>query len=137
MTLSQLVTRVADEPTAENRNAFYRSLLVSKVGARVPNPKGSLQPGTHVTTQEDPIGIPNTTGPEGTTMLLVCCDIPQMAVLHPKDTFVEIDGRSVLQMAEKEGIGIIVQNLLDGKESWAGVPKEHVAKILRRKYGVG
>ena len=135
MTLSQLVTLVADKPTVKNRNAFYHSFLVSRVGARIPNPSGSLQAGIRVTTQEDQVSLPTTTGPDGTTMILVYCDIPRMAAVHPEDTFIEVDGRVVLEMAEKENFGVIVQDLLEGKESWAGVPKEHVAEILAGKYG--
>jgi len=57
-----------------------------------------------------------------------------MAAAHPEYTFVEIEGRIVLEMAEKEGFGVVVQNMLDGKESWAGVASEHVADILAGKY---
>jgi hypothetical protein len=137
MTLSQLVTLVADKPTTKNRNAFYRSLLVSKVGTRIQNTNGSFKPGTHVTTKEEQALIPTTIGPDGTTMILVYCDIPGMFAAYPRDAFIELDGRIVLEMAEKKNFGIIVQNLLGGNESWAGVPKEHVADILGGKYGTG
>jgi hypothetical protein len=134
LTLSQLVTLLADEPTTKNRNAFYHCLLSSKVGTRILNPDGYIKSGVSVTTKENPIKIPTATGPDGITMILVYCDIPKMLVANPKDAFVELDGRVVLEMAEKEGFGIVVQNALDGKESWAGVPKEHVADILSNKY---
>ena len=57
MTLTELVTLVADEPTRANLEWFYRRLLVSKVGARIPNPHGSIQPGTRQTSAHDNFGI--------------------------------------------------------------------------------
>jgi len=131
--LSELVTIVADNPTIENRNKFYHSLLISKVGARIDNPDSRYKPGTYITTKNDKIGIPSTKGPDGKPWLLVFCDIPRMCESQPNATFIEIDGRIVLEMAQKAGCGIIVQNMVDGRESWAGVLSEHISGILRGK----
>ena len=64
MTLTELVTLVADEPTLANLELFFQRLLTSKVGTRVPNPHGSIKPGTRVTTAQDKFAIPHT-GLEG------------------------------------------------------------------------
>jgi hypothetical protein len=130
MTLARLVTLMADEPTPENMRAFYRLLLSSKVGARIPNPSHSLRPGTGITTATDQMQIPSAKNPDGSPMLIVYCDIPGMAAAYPQDSFFEVEGRVVLEMAQRIGGGVIVQNGLDGRESWAGVPKEHIAWIL-------
>ncbi len=90
-----------------------------------------------MTSSRDQIRLPTAPGPSGTTMLLVCCDIPGMFAAHPENAFIEFDGRVVLEIAEKKGFGVVVQNMVDGKESWAGVLKEDVADILAGKYGSG
>ncbi len=129
MTLPQLVTLLADQPTTENRNAFYRSLLLSKVGCQIPNPDGSIKPGTRVPTEDDNLRLPTGTLPDGRRMLLVCCDIPGMFAAHPA-TYAEFEGRAALEFARDAGLGLLVQNKLDGRDSWAVVPSEHVAVLL-------
>jgi len=65
-----------------------------------------------------------------------CRDLTPKARLKfqafPKDTFVELEARVVLQMAKSIGGGIIVQNGLDGRQSWPGVPREHVDDLSGR-----
>ena len=129
--LASLVTLLADKPTFKNQNAFYQKLLTSKVGARLPSDYRSIVNGEQVvTSSNDQIGLPSTTMPDGTPMILVYCDIPQMVSLFPNDRFFELDGRVVLEMARSAKCGVIVQNQLDGKDSWAGVPREDVAPLL-------
>jgi hypothetical protein len=131
MTLGQLVTLVADDPTAANREALYGRLLFSKVGARAPT---SLPSGKHVTTEAENVRIPSTRGQDGNVYLLVCCDIPAMGIAFPGDRYFELDARVVLEMAASNGTGVIIQNMLDGKQSWTAVPKEDVADILSGRY---
>ena len=134
MSLTELVTLLADEPKPAIRDAFYRRLVASKVGTRVPGSTSPLPRGEWVTTKDDTIGIPTTTRPDGIRYLAVYCDIPSMFRTFPKDTFVELDARVVLQMAKSIGGGVIVQNGLDGRQSWAGVPREHVDDLLSKRY---
>ena len=134
MSLAELVTLLADEPKPAVRDAFYRRLVASKVGARVPNSDGSIPRGDWVTTKDDKVGIPTTTRPDGIRYLAVYCDIPSMFRAFPKDTFIELDARVVLEMAKSIGGGLIVQNGLDGRQSWAGVPREHVDGLLSGRY---
>jgi hypothetical protein len=129
MTLAQIVTLMADEPTPENMRSFYRLRLYSKVGARVSNPNPTLTPGTRMATETDQMQIPSVEGSDGSPMLIVYCDIPGMAAAYAQDYFFELEGRVVLEMAQRMGAGVIVQNGLDGKQCWARVPKEHVAWI--------
>ncbi len=134
MSLADLVTLVADEPTPVNRDAFYRKLIVSKVGSRTSNLDDSMHPGERVQATGDKIGIPTTTRPDGIRYLTVYCDIPAMFRVFPKDTFVEVEARVVLQMAKNIGGGIIVYNGLDGRQSWVGVPREHVDELLSDRH---
>lgn len=132
--LRQLITRIADDPTINNRNNFYNALLTSKVGARLPDGYRLVQNGdTHSTIETDQIGVPTTNGPDGSPMLLVWCDIPSMIQKFPNDRFFELDGIVVLKMARKTNYGIIVQNMVDDPPSWAGIPGEEVAEILDAK----
>ncbi len=135
MTLGQLVTLVADDSSPDNVHALFHALLVSKVGARVPNPGGAIKSGPHRTTANDHVKLPSTQAPDGSLMILVYCDIPAMFAAYPKDAFVELDSRTVLEMAKQAGMGVIVQNMLDGKESWVGVSKEQVIDILDNRSG--
>ena len=134
-TLPELVTLLADYPTAENQNAFYSALLTSKVGARLPTDYQSVDHGQQITTtKDDQVSIPTTNGPDGTPMLLVHCDIPGMHELFPNDRFFEIEGRVVLEMAQTGNCGVIVQNSTDGRQSWAGVAKDIVTAVLASKH---
>jgi len=130
MSLAELVTLAADKPTPANRDAFYRKLVISKVGTRVPKSDAPIQPGDRVTTKDDKFTIPTTTRPDGIRYLAVYCDIPEMFKAFPQDTFVELETRVVLEMAKSIGGGVIVQNGLDGRQSWAGVPRDHVEDLL-------
>jgi len=134
MSLGELVTFLADEPKPAAQEAFYRKLVVSKVGTRVPNSEGSLPRGDWVTTEDHTVGIPTITRPDGIAYLVVYCDIPSMVKVFPKDTFFELEARVVLEMARSIDGSVIVQNALDGRESWVGVPKEHIETLLSGQY---
>jgi hypothetical protein len=135
MTLGQLVTLLADNNTREASHAFFRALLLSKVGVRIPKAFGPVQPGLYRIKAGDNLPIPSGQAPNGEVVLLVYCDIPAMAAAHPAEPFAEIDSRLVLEWAKKSGYGVVVQNGLDGKASWAGVPAADVVDILNGKYG--
>jgi len=137
MTLGQLVTLVADNPIAENRNAFYGRLLFSKVGARASGSAPFQGSGKYVTKKDDNVGIPSVRRPDGNVYLVVYCDIPALWAAFPDDRFFELEARVVLEMAAGNGVGVIVQNLLDDKESWAAVPKEDVAEVLSWRFTKG
>ncbi len=127
--LPELVTLLARRPRAEIRDAFYRRLLTAKVGARLT--KGiELAPGSHVTTDEDQISIPSTRLPNGMLFLVVFCDIPAMAKALPEERLFALEARVVLEMARENGCGVIVQNALDGKNSWAAVTPDDVRALL-------
>ena len=134
LTLGQLVMLVADDPSLANRNAFYGCLLFSKVGIRVTNPGGVLQPGTRVTTKDDSVAIPSAMGPDGNCYLVVYCDIPALWAAFPHDAFSELDARVVLEMARSNGHGVIVQNSTGDREAQAAVSKEHVADVLSGRF---
>ncbi len=135
MTLGQLVTLLADDNTPEASRAFFRALLVSKVGIRVTKPLGSIKSGIYKTKKDDNITIPTGRAPNGEIVLLVYCDIPAMTAANPTEAFAEFDSRLVLEWARQAGYGVVVQNELDGKASWAGVPAADVVDILNGKYG--
>jgi hypothetical protein len=48
-----------------------------------------------------------------------------------------LDARVVLEMAQANGMGIIVTNGYGAVAAWAGVPKEHVAGVLSLKSDEG
>ena len=134
MTLTELVTLVADEPTPANLELFYRRLLVSKLGARVPNPDGSIQPGTRKTTVHDNFGITQTQDAKGYSYLLVFCNTPAMFEAFPQDTFIELDARAVLEMAKSRAMGVIVQNVLESRKPWVGILRADVADVLAGRF---
>lgn len=127
--LAELVARLADEPTVPNRDAFYSTLLGSRVSFAV----GSLNPnmvGDHVVKNPDQMSIPTAPGPNGTAMLVVFSDRDSAIALKAGATFAEIDGRTLLQIALSNKASVIVQSLYQGKPSWSGVSPEHVATLL-------
>jgi hypothetical protein len=127
--LPELVTLLARRPRAEIRDVFYSRLLTAKVGARL-SPSVEMAAGTHVTTDADQISIPSARLQNGMLCLVVFCDIPAMVKAHPEERFFALDARVVLEMARENGCGVVVQNALDGKESWAAVPPEDVRVLL-------
>jgi hypothetical protein len=136
LSLPELVTLAADKPTVEYREAFYGALLPCKVGAPWPIPPDELiRTGKYQTKSGDQFGIPVTLGPDGLPWYLVIADTAALAAGHPGETYGEVYTRVVLEMALDRGYGgVIVQNKADGKDSWVGVPKEHVADILDGRY---
>jgi len=134
LTLTDLVTLLAEEPTSANRELFYQRLLFSKVGTRIPNPDGSIEAGTRATTADDNIAIPSSRDSDGNSYLLVFCNVPAMWAAFPHDTFAELDARIVLEMAQSHGVGVVVQNVLESKKPWVIVPKTDVADILAGRH---
>ena len=134
MTLGQLVTLVADDPSPANRDAFYGRLLFSKVGIRVANPDGALQPGRRVTTKDEEVDFPVATDPDGNVHMVVYCDIPALWAAFPQDAFQEYDARVVLEMARSNGLGIIVQNGVGDRQAEAAVSKVDVGDVLSGRY---
>jgi hypothetical protein len=137
MTLGQLVILAADEPTAANRRAFYERLYFSKVGIRTENPSGTIQPGTRITKPGEQMAIPCAQGRDGKSYLVVGCDILAVWAAFPNDLFIELEARVVLEIAKRNGLGVIVQNLLDDKQRAAVVPEEDVSDLLSGKYAKG
>lgn len=132
--LPELVTLMADHPTISNRNAFYLALRTSRLGAYVEELPPVVTAGEHRVQAGENFTVPTTTGPDGAPMLLVFCDIPGMAAANPNKSWFDLEGETLLNMALQNEAGIIVQNGLDGRQSWAGVPNSHVAGILAGEY---
>lgn len=132
LTLPELVTLVANDRSDANVRAFYRALMTSNVGARAPT--APRQRGAYMVTESDQIGIPSVMGKDGSPVLVVYCGIPALSAAHPGETFLEIESRLVLEMARAIEGGVVIQNGTDGRDSWAGVPREHVADVLAGRY---
>jgi len=132
--LADLVKLLADEPTVEHRDRFFRALSVSKVAIPLQNPPAGLRHGdTFTVAPQDQITIPETRGPDGARWLLVYCDAAAMQAKNPKSVWAELAGRMVLEVARANGLGIIVQNLVGDQPTWSGVSKDQVVQILRGK----
>jgi SseB protein N-terminal domain len=123
-----LVARLADEPTVENRDAFYRALLTSEVAVPLQSVPPGLLPGRAVASGQ--VGIPRTRGPDGSDMLLVYAD-EQSALQAPQaQGGLRVAGRVVLEMAAANRAGVIVVAGSGAGASWSGVPAEHVRSVL-------
>jgi hypothetical protein len=114
--LARLVTLTADKPDQEHTSAFYRVLLRSQVGAQASAGQQRL---------------PTATLDNGAQMLIAYCDIPAMAQAYPGAQFFEIAALDVLAMANSAGCGVIVENALDGRNSWVGITAQQVTQLLR------
>lgn len=132
LTLPELVIRIADEaePSQAILDAFYSALLAGQVGARVPDSFGPVLPGKHVVQPGEKIGIPTMMLPDGNNALRVFCDIPGMQALHTEAQYFELAGADALVIARDAGIGLAVVNETGGRESWVGLTKEQVLRIL-------
>lgn len=130
--LSQSVLRVADEPSSDNRNAFYQAFVKNRVGVRVPAALGSVVSGNYITTSENTVSVPIARLPDGKPMLLVLADVDKLAKLEAATTFVELDAKDVIKMAVDKNAGIIVQASLHGRQAWAGIPQQDVASLSSR-----
>jgi hypothetical protein len=66
--------------------------------------------------------------------LTVYCDIPALWAAFPSEAFVELQARVVLEMAQSNGLGVIVQNGMPGQEASVAVPREDVSDVLSGRY---
>jgi hypothetical protein len=114
--LAALVTLAADTPDEAHMGALYRVLLRSKVGAQASAGQQRLSTAT----------LEN-----GMQMLVAFCDIPAMAAANPGAQFFEIAALDVLAMADSAGYGVILENALDGRNSWIGLAPKQVTQLLR------
>ena len=126
LSLPDAVILLADAPTSANREAFFRTLVASRLGART---TAEIPPGQHTLGAQE-VTFPTSTAPDGSPMILTWCDIPGMLTKFPDDRFFEVDARVVLQMAANSGFGIIVQYQSGDAPTWAGVGIDDVARIL-------
>jgi hypothetical protein len=123
--------KLADEPTIENRDAFYQAFVRSRVGVRATGDLSRL-PHHYVTKADDTFSIPKTTAPDGQAMLLLLADVDQLAKYEAHSSFIEMDAGVVLNMALKEHVGIIVQALLPGRSAWAGIPQSDISGLAHK-----
>jgi hypothetical protein len=127
--LSDRIFALADKPTLENRDAFYAFFVLSRVGVRVPAELGSVPPGDYVTTGGNRLPIPAATSADGSVVLVVLADVPQLARREAGSTFVELDAADVIKIAVRQGAGIVVQASLPGRQCWAGIPVQDVCRL--------
>jgi hypothetical protein len=129
LSLAECVRTAADRPTGRNRQAFIDVLLSGEVGF----PVSERQPaGSRTVTSKDKFSVPTTRLPNGTLMLLVYSDVAQMARMQQGRSFIELDARTVLEIAARASSGVVVQNGADDNLPWLAVPKEEVVKILAK-----
>jgi hypothetical protein len=128
--LSLAVLAVADSPSEETQNAFYRAFVCSRVGARVPGKPEGLSAGTTTMTAGDEFGLPCVIEPDGKRMILALADVPLLFEREPNGSFLEIAARDVLAMAFQNQAGIVVQ-VLYPRQAWGGIPAHDVPMLLR------
>jgi len=114
--LAALITLAADTPDEAHMGTLYRVLLRSKVGAQASAGQQRL---------------PTATLENGMQMLVAFCDIPAVAAANPGAQFFEIAALDVLAMADSAGYGVILENPLDGRNSWVGLAPKQVTQLLR------
>ena len=134
-TLPEAVTLLADAPTVENRSAFIRALLTSELGAPLPAAMHGMSGGTHRADGSENFAFPNTTGPDGSTMILTWCDIPELNRQSTDKQYFAVDARVVLQMAFSNKCGIIVQCQTGSSPTWAGLTTGDVAELFASSSG--
>jgi hypothetical protein len=129
--LSDLVLELADAPNRANREAFYSKFVPSRVGVRVPAELGPspIPSGSYVTVERSLLPIAMGTGPDGTLMLAVLCDIPELAKREPRTSFIELAGAEIIKLARANGAGIVVQASKDGRTAWAAIPAADVRRL--------
>jgi hypothetical protein len=129
--LANLVTLLADEPTPVNRDRFFLAFADGCVAIPLQHPvKGPKEGGTYTVGPNDRITIPETQGPDGNRWLLVYCDAAAMQAKNTGHAWAELAGRVILEVAQANGIGIIVQNLVGPSPTWSGISKDDVSYIL-------
>ena len=135
ISLPEAVALLADAPTIENRSAFIRVLLDSQLGAPLPAAMQDLAGGSHLADGSANFSFPNTTGPDGSVMMLSWCDIPKMNLMSTDKQYFAVDARVVLQMAFSNNCGIIVQCQTGPSPTWAGLSTDDVAEIVADSSG--
>jgi hypothetical protein len=115
LSLARLISLAAATPDEAHLGTLYRVLLRSKVGARA---SAGQQ------------GLPTAKLEDGTLMLVALCNIPAMAEANPGVHFFEIAALDVLAMADSAGYGVILENALDGRNSWVGIAPKQVTQLL-------
>jgi hypothetical protein len=126
--LRELVERLAAAPTAANRDAFYRGLVMSMVWTplRVSAPKDGAGPSAGTGQRCDPM----TAGPDGEPMLLVYAD-GEAALREPGvKTAGGGSGRKSLERALASGVGLAVTNGPEATAPRALVPLGEVPGVL-------
>jgi hypothetical protein len=131
--LSDLVMRVADDPSRRNRDAFYVKFATSRVGARVPAELGRspVGPGRYVTVRPSVVPVEVGKAQDGSAVLVVLADAAQLAKVEPAASFIEIAAADVMTLAASYEAGIVVQASKDGRQAWAAIPKTDVPRLAR------
>jgi hypothetical protein len=106
------------------------SFKASRVGVRVPPDVGPIAPGPQKLKGDMKL-IPTSTLPDGRRFLIVLADVNSLAGHEPRSRFAELAGNDVIELAAKEGTGIVVQALPPGRPAWAALPKELVVELAQ------
>jgi hypothetical protein len=132
--LTDLVLRLADDPSRANRAAFCTAFVKSRVGTRVPTELGPspIRPGKYVTVR--PSRMPALIGkaPDGSPIIVVLPDIPEWVKREPARWFAELAAADIIRIAIANHAAIAVQATKDGREAWALIPKEEVLHLNRQ-----
>jgi hypothetical protein len=129
--LSDLVLKLADDPSRSTRDAFYSMFANSRVGARVPAELGRppISSGTYVTERAAKLPIPIGRAPDGSPAIVVLPDIPDLVKREPATAFVELAARDIIKIAIAHQAGIVVQVSKNGRQAWALIPKADVLHL--------
>jgi hypothetical protein len=132
--LSNSIVKLADNPSQENRETFYRTFAASRVGVRVPEKFGGPPPGEYVS-QGGQLPIPTSKAPDGSMMLAVLADVDDLVAREPDSMFLELSAADLIKLAQAHYVGIIVQSTIPGNDAWAAISRDYLSALKARPAG--
>lgn len=131
LTIRQAVEQVSARPSERTRRALYQRLSQGSLLVAV----GSLTEGIGTTpqiiTEELPVMLLTSTGPEGGTVLLAFTDEAALRQRAPEHRYLVLAARAVLDIVLRDNYAGLIINPAG---PWAGVPRADIQRIVDGAY---
>ncbi|HEY0605094.1 MAG TPA: SseB family protein [Herpetosiphonaceae bacterium] len=131
LTIRQAVEQVSARPSEHTRRALYQSLNHGNLLVAVQSLPEGVGTEARTLTQDLPVKMLTSTGPEGGVVLLAFTDEAALHERAPGSPYLVLSARAVLDIVLRDGYAGLIINPAG---SWAGVPREDIQRIVDGVY---
>ncbi|HEY0733983.1 MAG TPA: SseB family protein [Herpetosiphonaceae bacterium] len=131
LTIRQAVEQVSAHPSAQTRRALYGRLSHETLLVAVQALPEGIGTTPQTITQDTPVVMLTSTGPEGGTVLLAFTDEAALHQRAPGNPYLALSARTVLDIVLRDNYAGLIINPAG---PWAGIPRADIQRIVDGAY---